>query len=493
MIEPVFQYDAHQFLRRGRHVTKALPERDHRKTVVLQSLHHHRGVPAVIGDFANIVALTQITDEFLNETIVNDIAFGRLNETLPLPLVVHHVIPPNAQCKRILRQPEKGQHHIGFVLIPWWENQHQRRQVGGGGKVEPGIAGTPFQLIWVDNAAAFVPFVHGHPAHRLFHPLIQAQLAEHILVRRCFQRLAVGVPYLVDGDRIAQGRIALVPVLFVLPVRIVGKPVDYGVKARIVLASFQNIQRFLMHFPADRIAIRAGCGQEKPQGLLSGVAAALSHHVIQGSRGLRVELIKDTGRNVQTMLGRNLRGKHLINAARGLIHHASGRGDDLDQLAQRGILLDHIDRHVKHNGCLLTVAGAGVNLRFPFVIVDEHIEGQRRAQLGFSVFLADLNIHLIVLPHGGVFVPDCAEYIADNLFLPGQQLEGFPVKFALRMSETLNKADDTTRFLLVKHHPATRPSAAAPWDRRRSPPRRRWRQCGHGRPESDRIPWRRTA
>ena len=193
------------------------------------------------------------------------------------------------------------------------------------------------------------------------------------------------------------------------------------------------------------------------------------------------------------MLGRNLRGKHLINTARGLINHALGGGNDLDQLTQRGILLDHIHRHVKHDGRLLTVAGAGINLRLPFVIVNEHIECQRRAQLGFSVFFADFDIHLIVLPHGRIFVPYRAEYVADDLFLPGQQLEGFPVKFALRMLQAFNKTDDAPRFLLVKHRPATRPSAAVPWDRRRSPPHRCWRQYGRGRPGSDRIPWRRTA
>ena len=71
------------------------------------------------------------TDEFFNETIVNDIAFGRLNETLSFPLVVHHMIPPNAQCKGILRQPEKGQHHVGFIFISRRKDQHQRGQVAG--------------------------------------------------------------------------------------------------------------------------------------------------------------------------------------------------------------------------------------------------------------------------------------------------------------------------------------------------------------------------
>ena len=80
MIEPVFQYDAHQFFRRGRHVPEALSKGNHGKAIVLQGLHHHCGVPAVIGDFADVVALAQLTDEFLNGAVVNDITFGRLNE-----------------------------------------------------------------------------------------------------------------------------------------------------------------------------------------------------------------------------------------------------------------------------------------------------------------------------------------------------------------------------------------------------------------------------
>ena len=46
-----------------------------------------------------------------------------------------------------------------------------------------------------------------------------------------------------------------------------------------------------------------------------------------------------------------------------------------------GLLSDHIDRHVKHDGRLLTVAGAGIDLCFPLIIVDEHVQRQRRAQL----------------------------------------------------------------------------------------------------------------
>ena len=116
----------------------------------------------------------------------------------------------------------------------------------------------------------------------------------------------IGVPHFIDGDRIAQRWIAFVPVLFVPPVRVIGKPIDHGVKARIVLAPFQNIQRFLMHFPTDGIAVCTSRGQEKPERLFSGITGALRHHVIQGSCGLRVELIENTGADIQTVLGRNL-------------------------------------------------------------------------------------------------------------------------------------------------------------------------------------------
>ena len=121
------KYDAPDSL--DKILEEALSKWDHGKAVVLQCLHHHCGVPAVIGNFADVIAFAQFADEFFNETIVNNITFGHLNEALSFPLIVHHVIPPNAQCKGILRQPEKGQHHVGFIFIPWRKNQHQRRQV----------------------------------------------------------------------------------------------------------------------------------------------------------------------------------------------------------------------------------------------------------------------------------------------------------------------------------------------------------------------------
>ena len=148
-----------------------------------------------------------------------------------------------------------------------------------------------------------------------------------------------------------------------------------------MLAPFQNIQRLLMHLPANGIAVSAGSREEEPQRLLPCVAAALGHYVVEGAGGLRVKLVEDAGGNVQAVLGRHFRGQHLIDASRWLIHHALGGRDDLDQPAQRRVLPNHIHRHIEHNGRLLTVAGAGIDLCFPLIVVDEHVQRQRCAQL----------------------------------------------------------------------------------------------------------------
>ena len=70
------------------------------------------------------------TDEFFNETIMNNITLGRLDEALSLPLVVHHMIPPDAQSKRIFGQPEIRQNIIKIVLISRRKNKYKRRNIG---------------------------------------------------------------------------------------------------------------------------------------------------------------------------------------------------------------------------------------------------------------------------------------------------------------------------------------------------------------------------
>ena len=384
------------------------------------------------------------------------------------------MIAPNAQGQGFLRKPEERHDHIRLLVIAGREYQHQRRKVGGAGQVKPGVAGAAFQLIWVNHAAAFIPLVHGHPANGLLHPLIQAQLTKLILIGRRFLCLMERIPHLIDGDGVPQRGIGLVPVRLARPVRVIRKAEDNRIKTRIDLPAFQHIQRLLVYLPADAVAVGARCRQKEPQRLLSRIAGALGHYIIKGSGGLGVQLVENTGADVQAMLGGHLRGQYLIDAACGLVHHALHGRNDLDPLAQRRGLLDHIDGHIKNNGCLLPVAGAGVYLGLPFIIVGQHIERDGRAQFALALLFGNLDIGGGVLTHGGIVVPYRSEHVPDDLLLPRQQLEGFSVKLALRMSQAFNEASHAPSLSLIKHRRSTRPSAASPWDhRRRYPPSRR--------------------
>ena len=381
MVDAPLQHQPHQLLGRRGHVLEALPEGDHGEAVVLQRLHHHGRVPAVVGDLADVVALAQLADELLDEAVVDDVALRGLDEALLLPHVVHDVVAPHAQGKRVLRQPEERQHGVYVTSILGRKYQHQRGQVARRGKVEAGIAGFPLQFVGLDHAAALVPLVHGHPAHGLFHPLVQSQLPEHVLVGGRFQRLMVGVAYLVDGDGVPQRWVGLVPVLLILPVSVVRKAKDHGIESRIVLAPFEDVQRLLVDFPADGVAVSARCGEQKPQRLFARVAAALRHDVVEGARGLGVQLVEDTGGHIQAVFGRHLAGEYLIDAPCWLVDHALHGGDDLDALHERRGLFHHVHGHVEYDGRLLAVGGAGVDLRLPFIVIDQHVERDGRAQL----------------------------------------------------------------------------------------------------------------
>src|SRR5699024_3161775 len=182
-------------------------------------------------------------------------------------------------------------------------------------------------------------------------------------------------------------------------------------------------------------------------------------------------------RNVQTMLGGNLGGKHLIDAASGLIHHALGRRYDLNALHERRGLPDHIDCNIEYDGGLLAIRSTGVHFSLPLIIIDEHIEGKRSTKLGLAIFVGNFDVSGVVLPHLWVIVSYCAEYIADYLLLPGKQFKWLTVEFALCVLERLNKARHALGFSFVKRHLTSLPAAGIPSDRpkRHRPCRRHWR------------------
>ena len=187
-----------------------------------------------------------------------------------------------------------------------------------------------------------------------------------------------------------------------------------------------------------------------------------------------LQLVENAGADVQAMLGGHLRGQYLIDAAGGLVYHAFHGWNDLDPLAQRRGLLDHIDGYIKNNGCLLAVAGAGVHLGLPLVVVGQHIERDGCAELALALLFGNRDIGGGVLTHGGIIISHCSEHVPDDLLLPRQQLEGLSVELALGMLQAFNKAGHAPSLPLVKHRRSTRPSAASPWDlRRRYRPNRR--------------------
>ena len=104
--------------------------------------------------------------------------------------------------------------------------------------------------------------------------MVQAQLPEHVFVSGGFQRLAVGVAHLIDGDGVPQGGVGLIPIPLVLPIRFVREAEQNRVKARVILPTLEYVQRLLMDFPADAVSVRTRSGQEEPQGLLAGINAA---------------------------------------------------------------------------------------------------------------------------------------------------------------------------------------------------------------------------
>lgn len=205
----VFQHNAHQFFRRGRHILEALSEGNHRESIVLQRLYHHGRIPAVVGDFTDVVAFAQLADKLLDETVMDNVAFGGLDESHPRPLVIWHMVAANSQRQCIFREPEKRKNPIRLFLGGRRENQHQRRKVGGAGKVESRITRSAFQPIRVHSPSAFVPFIHRHPANGLLDPLVESQLAEHVLISRRLQGFPVRVPDFIYGSSSNASRVAV--------------------------------------------------------------------------------------------------------------------------------------------------------------------------------------------------------------------------------------------------------------------------------------------
>lgn len=237
MSDFLLQHQLHQLLSGRGHILEPLSERNNREAHAFQVLHHLHSTPAVEGNLPNVETLTQAFDKFLNVAVVNDIALGGLQISLPLPHIVWHMVTPDSQVEVVLRYPEVRQDDVLVILIFWRKHQNERRNVRCGRKVQTAVADATFQIILVDGELAFVPLVHRHPANCLFDPLVESQLSEGVLLAGVLLCRLAGVFDLVDANRDAERGIGFLPDLRVRPIVRFLRTVDDGIEG-VVDASY---------------------------------------------------------------------------------------------------------------------------------------------------------------------------------------------------------------------------------------------------------------
>ena len=128
------------------------------------------------------------------------------------------------------------------------------------------------------------------------------------------------------------------------------------------LPAFQNVLCFLMCFIANAVCICSGCRNQKIQWLHTGIPGAFGHNIKQFSIRLRMQFIKHHTMNVKTMLRVCLCGKHLIETICRCINNSFLRCKDFHTLIQCRTHPHHISRHIKHDGCLLTISRTAIDL-----------------------------------------------------------------------------------------------------------------------------------
>ena len=118
MDDVAFHQQLVQFLGWGRHILKALPEGNHCKSHILQVLHHLRGIPTVIGNFDDMVLLSQLLNEPFNKPVMDHVSFRGQDVPLPFPYIIEDMIPAAAQFQCFLRQPEERQNNVFLLFRP---------------------------------------------------------------------------------------------------------------------------------------------------------------------------------------------------------------------------------------------------------------------------------------------------------------------------------------------------------------------------------------
>lgn len=208
---------------------------------------------------------------------------------------------------------------VFVILVLRREHQHESRDVGGGGQVKPAVADPALQAVLVGGESALVPPLHGHPAHCLFYPLVQAELPEGVLLGGVLLGRVTRRPHLINAHRDAQGGVGFLPHLGVCPIIALVRAVDHRVEGGVDLPAFQNIFGLLVCLVADGAGVGTSGGDKEVERLHPGIARAFGHDIKQLSVGLGVQFVKDHPVDVEAVLAVCLCRQHLVEGVCGLI------------------------------------------------------------------------------------------------------------------------------------------------------------------------------
>lgn len=86
------------------------------------------------------------------------------------------MIASYSELKVVFGDPKPRRTHIQalVVTVVGWEDEHERSDSCCGCEVEPAITGVAFDGGQINLAVTGIPYVHGHPLHVLFPPLVEA-------------------------------------------------------------------------------------------------------------------------------------------------------------------------------------------------------------------------------------------------------------------------------------------------------------------------------
>ena len=123
----------------------------------------------VEGNLPDVEPFTEVFDEFLDVSVVDDVALGGFEISLPLPDIVGNMVELYSQVERFFRHPEVRQDAVLVILVLRREHQYERRDVQN-----------LFMLLIADGMRIIAR--RGYEEEQRLHPRIAGALRHDIFV-----------------------------------------------------------------------------------------------------------------------------------------------------------------------------------------------------------------------------------------------------------------------------------------------------------------------